>query len=41
MNEIEVLWHESGHITANIPESLIIKDKEIKDWLYTSGVIST
>ncbi|OMJ78468.1 hypothetical protein SteCoe_21707 [Stentor coeruleus] len=37
MNEIEVLWHESGHITANIPESLIIKDKEIKDWLYTSG----
>ena len=31
MNEIESLWQDSTHIAVNIPDSIIIKDKEIKD----------
>lgn len=38
MNEIETLWQESSMLSANIPETLIIKDKEIKSWLFTSTV---
>ena len=38
MNEIESLWNENRHINLCIPDTLLIKDKEIKDWFYSSPV---
>lgn len=40
MNDIEVLWQEMSRLSINIPETLVIKDKKIKSWLYTSSVNS-
>ena len=40
MNDIEVLWQEIGRLSVNIPETLVIKDREIQSWLYTSSVNS-
>ena len=38
MNEIEVLWQEFGHLNAWVPDTLVIREKEIRDWIYTSCV---
>jgi ribosomal protein L19 len=40
MNELEILWNECGHMTMTIPDTIMIKNKKIQDWLYTSSVIN-
>lgn len=41
MNEMEKLWNEAGHLFLPVPDTIVIEEKEIKEWIYTSHVCFT
>jgi hypothetical protein len=38
MNQVDVLWQEYGHLIVRVPDTIVVKDRQIALWIYTSNV---